>query len=96
MTATAHETQPHTPTGGSATPYDVVREIASGWVLNRALHFVAGLGVADALDGSPRPAAALEVGLARTRRRSAAHGRGLPAPGHAGDHGAAPPAASRP
>jgi hypothetical protein len=56
-------------------------EISAGYWLPRALHVVAGLGVADALDEEPRPAADLarEVGanadaLDRVMRLLASHG----------------------
>lgn len=62
-------------------PFAIVQQIAGGYCLHRCLHVVAELGVADALDDTPRTAAdlAAEVGadadaLARVLRLLAAHG----------------------
>jgi hypothetical protein len=40
-------------------PFDSLRQIYSGYCVSRALHVVADLGIADALDDSPRSAADL-------------------------------------
>jgi hypothetical protein len=65
----------------ASDPFQTVLEIAGGYVLPRCLHVVAGLGVADALDATPRTAAELaEVvdadpdALGRVLRLLSAHG----------------------
>lgn len=62
-------------------PVQLLRQMAAGYVLPRCLHVVAELGVADALDDTPRTAAelALAIGanadaLHRVLRLLAAHG----------------------
>lgn len=62
-------------------PFATVQQVAGGYCLPRCLHIVADLGVADALDETPRTAAALaaSVGahpnaLSRVLRLLAAHG----------------------
>ena len=62
-------------------PFDTLVQIAGGYCLPRSLHVVADLGVADALDETPRTTAdlAASVGadpeaLGRVLRLLAAHG----------------------
>lgn len=64
-----------------ANPVEVLQQVAGGYCLPRCLHVVAEIGVADALDGTPRSAADLAdaVGahpdaLDRILRLLAAHG----------------------
>jgi len=65
----------------TSNPAETLMQIAGGWLLPRSLHLIADLGVADALDESPRSAAdlAAETGahpqaLARTLRLLSAYG----------------------
>lgn len=62
-------------------PFETLREIASGYCLAPSLHVVANLGVADALDETPRTAAELATAvgahaeaLGRVLRLLCAHG----------------------
>lgn len=62
-------------------PFETVQQIASGYILPRCLHVVADLGVADALDETPRCAHDLAAcvdahpdALSRVLRLLAAHG----------------------
>ena len=64
-----------------SNPFDTVQQMAAGYCLPRCLHMAANLGVADALDETPRTAAdlAASVGahpdaLGRVLRLLAAHG----------------------
>lgn len=64
-----------------ASPVQILVEIAGGYPLARCLHVAADLGVADALDDTPRTAGALAAAvgvhpdaLARVLRLLAAHG----------------------
>lgn len=43
----------------ATTPHETVMQMSAAWLLSRSLHVVADLGVADALDESPRTAADL-------------------------------------
>jgi len=65
----------------SQSPFDTLMEISMGFTLPRALHVVAELGIADALDDSPRSVEALAAAtethlgaLGRVLRVLAAHG----------------------
>jgi hypothetical protein len=65
----------------ASDPAEALMQIAAGWLLPRSLHLIADLGVADALDETPRSAAdlAAETGahpqaLARTLRLLSAYG----------------------
>ena len=65
----------------SSNPADTLMQIAGGWLLPRSLHLIADLGVADAVDESPRSvtelAGAIGVhaqALARTLRLLSAYG----------------------
>jgi hypothetical protein len=67
--------------GATSNPAETVMQIAGGWLLPRSLHLIADLGIADALDESPRSAAdlAAETGahpqaLARTLRLLSGYG----------------------
>ncbi|MGH3086910.1 MAG: methyltransferase family protein, partial [Rubrobacteraceae bacterium] len=42
-----------------ANPFDTLWNMATGYCLSRCLHIVADLGVADAMDDSPKTAAEL-------------------------------------
>lgn len=64
----------------SSNPFETIQQIAGGYCLNRCLHAVAELGIADVLDESPQTATQLanSVGadpeaLGRTLRLLAAH-----------------------
>lgn len=63
------------------TPHEVVMQMSAAWLLSRCLHVAADLGVADALEETPRTAAALAQAtgahpqaLERTLRLLSAHG----------------------
>jgi hypothetical protein len=63
------------------TPHETLMQAGAAWLLSRSLHAVAALGVADALEDEPRPAAELarETGahagaLERTLRLLSRHG----------------------
>ncbi len=67
--------------GAQPNPFDTLQQMAAGYCLPRCLHMVANLGVADALDETPRTASdlAASVGahpgaLGRVLRLLAAHG----------------------
>ena len=69
------------PSSPRTAPLETLRQIATGWVLPRSLQVVADLGVADALDDTPQPAAALAAAtgahpqaLERTLRLLASYG----------------------
>ena len=78
------DTQPRGATaemGAQPNPFDTLQQMAAGYCLPRCLHMVANLGVADALDETPRTASdlAASVGahpgaLGRVLRLLAAHG----------------------
>jgi hypothetical protein len=64
-----------------ANPFDTLQQLAAGYCLPRCLHMVANLGVADALDETPRTASDLATAvsahpeaLGRVLRLLAAHG----------------------
>lgn len=64
-----------------ALPFETLLQISSGYSLSRCLHVVADLGVADALDNTPRTAATLAEAtgthagaLSRVLRLLSAHG----------------------
>jgi len=65
----------------SQPPFDILMEISMGFTLPRALHVVADLGIADALDDAPRSVESLAAAtdthagaLGRVLRVLAAHG----------------------
>ena len=75
-----HEADEESSIGGT-NPFATVQGIAGGYCLSRCLHVVADLGVADALDATPRTAADLAAvvgvdpgALERVLRLLAAHG----------------------
>ena len=78
------DTQPRGATaemGAQPNPFDTLQQMAAGYCLPRCLHMVANLGVADALEETPRTASdlAASVGahpgaLGRVLRLLAAHG----------------------
>ena len=84
MTAPTDETTPATfapATPAPPPPHDLLKDMATGWVLTRGLHVVADLGVADALGDAPMSAAGLAAAagahpqaLERTLRLLGAHG----------------------
>lgn len=57
MSATVHDNMTAPPS--AASPLELLRHMATGWVLTRGLQVVADLGVADALGEAPSPAASL-------------------------------------
>jgi hypothetical protein len=66
---------------GEPSPFAIVQQIAGGYILSRSLHVVADLGVADALDDTPRGITELAAAtgtnadaLGRILRLLAAHG----------------------
>jgi hypothetical protein len=59
MSETMPVTAPAAITAPAAAPLETLRHMTTGWVLTRSLQVVADLGVADALDDAPQPAAAL-------------------------------------
>ncbi len=67
--------------GAEANPFDTLQKMAAGYCLPRCLHMVANLGVADALDETPRTVSDLAASvsahpdaLGRILRLLAAHG----------------------
>jgi len=63
------------------SPFDTLMEVSTGFVLPRTLHVIAELGIADALEGTPRSAEALAAAtgtnaeaLNRALRVLSAHG----------------------
>lgn len=66
---------------GEPSPFAIVQQIAGGYILSRSLHVVAELGVADALEDTPRTVTVLAAttgtnadALGRILRLLAAHG----------------------
>ena len=84
MTAPTDESTPATSapaTPASAPPHDLLKDMATGWVLTRGLQVVADLGVADALGDAPVSSAELAEStgahpqaLERTLRLLGSHG----------------------
>jgi hypothetical protein len=72
---------PNQPSTGAEPPFLAVQQLAGAYIASRCMHVIADLGVADALDETPRTAAELAAScglhaeaLGRTLRLLAAHG----------------------